>query len=349
MNLSLFELLTSLLFPLLVKAAVYKEIECYIGQDFLDPEKFTFFSDSDPTHGRVNYVNATVAKEANLAFVSDSGWGPGSTFIARADYTTVLDPDGPGRNSVRMSSNQFFNSSVVVIDLQHMPQGCGTWPAIWTLGNDWPQNGEIDIVEGVNNQLFNQATLHTNPNCTMPATGRPQTGTSLGNDCDVNANFNEGCGVAFDNGTFGPGFNDAGGGWFAMERTLEFIQVWFWPRASRTVPSVVRNGSPIVETQNWGTPQAYFPNTQCDLATEFGPNQIIFDLTLCGDWAGQDLVYAASGCPSTCTDFVNNNPEAFKEAYFEFNSIRVYQPRQAYNANPSANRHRRLNHANGVH
>jgi len=66
-----------------------------------------------------------------------------------------------------------------------------------------------------------------------------------------------------------------------------------------------------------------------------------------GDWAG--AVYGSSGCPGTCegmlrrwlcgwikwqtsvadseknTDYVNNNPGAFSNAYFEFNSVRVYQ------------------------
>jgi beta-glucanase (GH16 family) len=36
-----------------------------------------------------------------------------------------------------------------------MPAGCGTWPAFWLVNDDpnrWPYDGEIDIVEGVNEQ-----------------------------------------------------------------------------------------------------------------------------------------------------------------------------------------------------
>lgn len=36
-----------------------------------------------------------------------------------------------------------------------------TWPAVWEVGDDWPNQGEVDIVEGVNNVSPNQATLHT--------------------------------------------------------------------------------------------------------------------------------------------------------------------------------------------
>ena len=33
--------------------------------------------------------------------------------------------------------------------------------AVWTLAPNWPGNGEIDIMEGVNQNLYNAATLHS--------------------------------------------------------------------------------------------------------------------------------------------------------------------------------------------
>ncbi|PPQ87879.1 hypothetical protein CVT26_005338, partial [Gymnopilus dilepis] len=72
-----------------------------------------------------------------------------------------------------------------------------------------------------------------------------------------------------------------------------------------------------------GIPVAYFPNTSCDFETHFEEHNIVINLTLCGDWAG--TAYPPT-CPSTCVDHVNNDPQAFEEAFFEFVSIRVYEP-----------------------
>ncbi len=37
----------------------------------------------------------------------------------------------------------------------------------WLCGPDWPNYGEIDIIEGVNVQTSDYTTLHTNQNCSM--------------------------------------------------------------------------------------------------------------------------------------------------------------------------------------
>ncbi|KAJ3909301.1 endo-1,3(4)-beta-glucanase-like protein [Lentinula edodes] len=300
-----------------VWAATYTVSDTYTGQDFLN--SFTVQNIPDPTNGRVNYVDAATAKNDNLTFAS------ATNFIARADFTTILDPNGPGRNSVRLLSNkQYGLGSVLVANLNHMPEGCGTWPAFWTVGdqgNNWPTTGEIDIIEGVNNVGTNQGTLHTSPDCSMPAS-RTETGTALQSDCDTAVNGNAGCGVSFtDARSFGPTFNSNGGGWYAMELTDDFVKIWFRARGT-SVPSDVSGGSSTIDTDNWGTPVAYFPNTSCSISSHFGPQNIIINLTFCGDWAG--AVYSSSGCPSTCVDYVNNNPADFENAYFDFLSLKAY-------------------------
>ncbi|KZT27803.1 glycoside hydrolase family 16 protein [Neolentinus lepideus HHB14362 ss-1] len=307
--------LTLLLFAQKVLSATYTISDSIVGSGF--DSAFSYQAISDPTNGRVNYVDEATAQADNLTYAS------GNTFILRADDTTTLSSSGPGRNSVRLQSNNQYTTHVAVFDIRHMPQGCGTWPAVWEVGANWPDEGETDILEGVNDQGPDQITLHTSSGCTMPSS-RSMTGTSLGTDCSTADTNNAGCGVqSTDGSSYGPTFNNDGGGWYAMERTSTFIKVWFWSRNSGSVPSDVENGASSVNTDNWGTPTAYFPDTDCDFSSHFGPHNIIINLTFCGDWAG--AVYSSDGCPGTCTDYVDDNPSAFANAYFDFASIRIYE------------------------
>lgn len=48
-----------------------------------------------------------------------------------------------------------------------LQKGCSLWPAFWMFGPNWPADGEIDIVEFVNNDSKVATTLHTTDNCTQ--------------------------------------------------------------------------------------------------------------------------------------------------------------------------------------
>ncbi|EKM55093.1 glycoside hydrolase family 16 protein [Phanerochaete carnosa HHB-10118-sp] len=310
-------------------AAIYTLSDNYVGAAFLAAWQHQAIS--DPTHGRVNYVDEATALAKNLTFVS------ADTLILRADDTTVLDPVGPGRDSVRIQSLKSYTTHVAIIDVRHMPQGCSTWPAFWeTDGNDWPDGGEVDIVS-VNDASPNTMTLHTGANCSMPAS-RPETGTPTGLDCDVHTDDNAGCGVRAPGAdSYGAPLNAAGGGWYAMERTDAFVKVWFFPRSIAT-PLDVASGAPFVDTDSWGTPTAFFPSTaDCDVGAQFDANNIIINLTFCGDWAGVPSVYSGAGCPGDCVDFVNDNPAAFVDAYWDIAAVRVYE------TGGGLLRHRRMN------
>jgi hypothetical protein len=66
-----------------------------------------------------------------------------------------------------------------------------------------------------------------------------------------------------------------------MERTNNYIKIWFWPRNAGNVPSDVRNGGNSVNTAGWGEPYADFVNTSCNFPNFFGPNNIVINLTFC--------------------------------------------------------------------
>ena len=108
-----------------------------------------------------------------------------------------------------------------------------TWPAFWTtdvvgwpgrskpfpnphffISYPDPARGEIDIIEGVNDVTPNQSTLHTTAGCTQTGAFAQQASAVTGTDCNWAANGNAGCGVLYaDRNSYGPAFNQAGGGW----------------------------------------------------------------------------------------------------------------------------------------
>ncbi|QRW05735.1 glycoside hydrolase family 16 protein [Ceratobasidium sp. AG-Ba] len=295
---------------------IWKKTDDYRKDDFFND--FTFEAIPDPTHGRVNYVDKQTAIAHGLATCTPD------SFIMRADSTTVLDPAGPGRESIRLQSKKQWTSGVFVLDLKHMPVGCGYW---MTQHIGWPQNGEIDVLEGVNDQIPNRSAIHTVNGCSMSTPQSSMTGNIVSTNCSYLNNYNEGCAVLWENrqDSYAKPLNDMGGGWFVTERTDNHVSIWFWGRNDENVPPAVRSGAHIICTKEFGKPIAYWESSNtCNLAKVLGPHNILINLTLCGDWAGQPDVYRASGCPGTCIDNVNNNPGCFKDAYWEINSLRVY-------------------------
>jgi hypothetical protein len=305
----------------LLPSFTYNLVVSYVGFDFLG--NFSWETADDPTHGRVNYVNKATALQDNLTFVSDY------KFIMRADDTKKVAKSARGRDSIRIQSLDAYDDALFVLDVSHMPEGCATWPAWWTKSakGPWPYGGEIDIIEGVNLGPRNLASLHTTPNCTMPEV-RLQGGSTESTSCDTSVNYNQGCGVSFpEQDSYGEKFNAVGGGFYIMEKSsTKGISVWFITRDS----FLLLGGEPSLDLVLLSIPDAYFPTSQnCDYSKHFNAHNIIFDLTLCGDWAGSESVWNASTCAakaSTCESFVDDNPDKFTEAYWEINSLKIYTP-----------------------
>ncbi|OCL10789.1 glycoside hydrolase family 16 protein [Glonium stellatum] len=278
--------------------------------------KFSVQNIADPTHGFVNYV--TQAQAQSLGLLKTVG---NQVYIG-VDNTTRLDPNGSvGRNSVRLQSNPSYNHALVIADFAHIPgSDCGTWPAFWMVGPNWPNEGEIDIIEGVNLNTYDQVTLHTSSGC-VPAIGSGgQSGTPTGNaDCGAGGGYT-GCGVASGSATsYGTAFNANGGGVYATLWTSSAIEVWYFP--ANSVPSDIKSGTP--NPAGWGVPIANYAG--CNFDAHFQNMNIIFDTTFCGDWAGQ--VWSSSSCASvnpSCNAYVAEEPQSFGDTYWLVNSVKVY-------------------------
>ncbi|KAL8749892.1 MAG: hypothetical protein Q9184_006624 [Pyrenodesmia sp. 2 TL-2023] len=290
--------------------AAYHLQDDYSAANFFN--MFNFDTFDDPTHGYVNYVDQATANSQGLLRTTNGQVTFG------VDHTNIAS--GRGRTSIRLTSKAQYTRGLVVVDLAHMPGSiCGAWPAFWMTGPNWPNSGEIDIIEGVNTGSQNQITMHTGPGCTL-----------AGSSCQGAL----GCHIKPPgSNNYGTNFNNAGGGVYAMEWTSGYINVWFWPRGS--VPSDALGANPSPST--WGAATASFVGgDNCNIDQHFQNNHIVFTTTFCGDWAGS--VWGQDGTCSalagSCQDYVQNHPEAFAEAYWTVNSLKVYKSDQDA---PSAN------------
>jgi hypothetical protein len=294
--------------------ATYNPVDTYNHTNFFSA--FQFITGTDPTHGFVNYVDQTTAQNTGLINTNNN-----QVYVG-VDYTTAHPTNG--RNSVRLTSNKAYTHGLFIADISHMPGGiCGTWPAFWLFGPNWPESGEIDIIEGVNAQSTDSITLHTSSGCVINNAGSQAGTASLTSDCNI-GNANIGCRVSTTNiNGYGTGFNNVGGGVYAMQWESSGIYVWFFQRGQ--IPSDITNGAPV--TGNWGPPVVAFNgNAGCDIDSHFANNRITFDTTFCGDWAGS--VWGSGSCASlasSCQDYVAANPRAFANAYWAINSVKVYQ------------------------
>ena len=155
---------------------------------------------------------AFLQQSSNLISINDAG-----NAIMRVETTPQVTGN---RNSVRIQTQFSFTGGLLIMDSVHMPTGCSVWPAFWTNGQQWPNTGEIDIVEGVNDYTNNQATVHTGVGCQLPSSNVTQLGISGavvgGTNCAALQTGNQGCGVrASQTNSFGAAFNNNGGGVFA--------------------------------------------------------------------------------------------------------------------------------------
>ncbi|TFK67584.1 hypothetical protein BDN72DRAFT_842854 [Pluteus cervinus] len=314
-----------LLLLCITRVWAYEVIHDYSGSNFFNGWDF-YGSWDNLTLGDVVWVDQTDAFNSHLAFVNDAGHA-----VLRVDNTTVV-PFNEKRNSVRITSQASYDiGSLWIVDIVHLPYGCSVWPAFWTMGTLWPEDGEIDIIEAINLMDHNQMALHSTPGCTQASPVEQSGEPSQQPDCSQPA----GCLVSETKpNSFGIGFNNAGGGVFAAQFDVSGIFIWFWSRPN-IPPSITQaTSTSAIDISQWGPPSASYPSTTCNIAQFFTSQQLVIDITLCGKWAGIPETYSPMcsqiGPTGQCyPDNVVGPGDRYDDAYFEINYLR------AYTTNPS--------------
>jgi beta-glucanase (GH16 family) len=110
----------------------------YNSTNFVD--QFRFFSKNYPSRGLALYQDETNAVSKGLIQMNNQ------SALIKPNNKTVSSED---RESVRLHSKESYNHGLFIIDLNHIPTGCGVWPAFWLTGKSWGQNGEIDVSMGI--------------------------------------------------------------------------------------------------------------------------------------------------------------------------------------------------------
>ncbi|KAK2608952.1 hypothetical protein QQS21_002528 [Conoideocrella luteorostrata] len=321
----------------------------YAGEALLSG--FNWFDGADPTHGFVSYQSRPNAEAKGLYSVDEK------TGVVRlgVDSTNTYSLN-EGRPSIRLESKEAFNHGLFIADFLHMPPSqCGLWPAFWSYGPNWPFGGEVDIIEGANDQYHNILSAHTAPGCTLSSEPKSQawsrsqsqsqsqtqfSGVQRSANCDVGTD-NVGCGYkspADEASAYGDGFNAAKGGVYAMEWDSDFIKIWHFARVN--IPRDITNKQPT--PKDWGTPDAVFGGSGCDVDKFFKDMSLVININFCGDW-GNAIWGKTDGCGNyapTCSEYVAKNPQAFSNAYWDVKYIEAYQkPSATESAGESSTHH----------
>eukprot|EP00934_Nitzschia_sp_Nitz4_P009340 Nitzschia sp. Nitz4//scaffold17_size182527//81430//83144//NITZ4_001852-RA/size182527-snap-gene-0.295-mRNA-1//-1//CDS//3329539334//9330//frame0 len=291
----------------------YALVERQEGDEFF--QYYTFYEgpDSVGSNGYINYVSEARATEIGIANVSHEtdeldvffssqnrrraeGVKPGN--ISKEEpflYLKTAPTEAGPRESIRLEGKRRFNRGLFIIDVRHMPAGCGVWPAFWLTDEaNWPVNGEIDIVEGVNYQAEAKTALHTTKGCDMydvplgtmtgtwdTAIGIPDKKTGIpdmtmreAKDCfvyDPHQWLNQGCvAIDTDGNSLGIPLNENGGGIFALEwdPVNRHMRTWvFTPhtKVPENLVEAIRTAQEpeekrvMPDPEEWPIPYGYFP------------------------------------------------------------------------------------------
>ncbi|KAH9177071.1 hypothetical protein EDB89DRAFT_1937935 [Lactarius sanguifluus] len=231
----------------------------------------------------------------------------GNTFFSGWDFFTGSDPTNGIVQYQSSNLTSFTSDGNIIMRVDTTPQVTGNRPSV-RIHSQFTFTGGLVIMDSVHmptgcgttgeirhrrgRQLTTRTTRRRSTR--TRAVSLPSSNvTALGISGSYQTG-NQGCGVR------------------AMRWDDSGIAVWFFARGSTP----------------WGTPSAFWPASTCNPFEFFQDHSVIFDTTLCGDWASG--VWTASGIPGqeqSCAqaNWGCHNGTALSEAYWEVKGVQIYQ------------------------
>lgn len=233
--------------------------------------------------------------------------------------------------------NVYNKSSLFIINIKRVPEACGAWPAFWAVGMpdsaaaqwgkdsynnpinmDWPNAGEIDMIELVNG-IHNHITLHTKKKCNskryvdgneIKQPGQATDSNAYGtNDCNDN-DGKDGCGVTA-KGFSGTDINkinktkdtseDSGCLMICEWRKNCYINVWMLKHSEDPktdyykMNEKIKTKQPIKHSDLTKLPKPSARHELNNCRNEknekeyFNNLHLVLNTTICGQWSGQQL------------------------------------------------------------
>lgn len=262
------------------------------------------------------------------------------------------------RRSIMLHTAQAWRPDpgfIVVMKYKHVPFGPGVWPAFWLLNTDlkWPEGGELDILEYANYDTA-KVTFHTDKNCSMNVKKLMECTKKMQ---DVNPTMTASCYTNYSGNELGclPPQVRKTGEWFsrnpgavALVWDASGITSFHIPEAE--IPEDLESDTPRPNTWKDSWRMAFMPFDQLSCQDIARPQEIVLNIALCGDWAGNTF-YQCEQCRATgykpnycvpghvtepatdCCTLYMSNPSAEKplkeHAYFDITYMKVFTPKGA--------------------
>ena len=279
------------------------------------------FDSTDYNGGNVSYVSNNSAGLVSLNGDSQLQLGisqTGSDTCMQAVWNPNVFAANPQMcvDAVKLISNfTIVPNKLVIIKASSIPGALATWPAWWSTGADWPNNGEFDTVETANSssvavpQVGNASTMHTSPDCDQPDRAVPALSNPQGyNDCGEASGY-QGCGSQLIN------VDSATSGIFVWQWEVTddlqsgFSNMYYFPYSSTVAadPGGPLSGTP--DPSLWTAhmyAQFEFGPDNCTMG-HLGPQNSILNTNFCGEWAGATFPsYDGKTGQDACTAYVND-------------------------------------------
>jgi beta-glucanase (GH16 family) len=136
-----------------------RELQMYTSS----PTNLSINQDPDKAGNRLLVIQAIKEKVTGPKYRADIDATPAEFNFtsARIESRTLFSPN---RN----------NRQLRMVARIKLPTGYGMWPAFWSYGDQWPTNGEIDVVEARGNEAYKYQTNYfygTSPNQNLVTDG----------------------------------------------------------------------------------------------------------------------------------------------------------------------------------